>query len=58
MGLIGSRCFIDLDDVVIFGEALHEHHARLREVFEKLRQFNLKIETHKCEFLEAEFNYL
>ena len=42
MGLIGSRCFVYLDDVIIFGETLHEHHARLREVFEKLRHFNLK----------------
>ena len=50
MGLIGTRCFVYLDDVIIFGETLQEHHARLREVFQKLRQFNLKIEPDKCEF--------
>jgi len=33
MGLIGTRCFVYLDDVIIFGETLQEHHARLREVF-------------------------
>jgi len=42
MGLIGRRCFVYLDDI-IFGETLQEHRARLREVFLKLRQFNLKI---------------
>ena len=32
--------------------------TRLREVFQKLRQFNLKIEPDKCEFLKTEVNYL
>ena len=58
MGLIRSRCLVYLDDVTIFGETLHEHHARLRADFEKLRQFNLKIEPDKCEFLKTELNYL
>ena len=29
-----------------------------REIFEKLRQFNLKIEHDKCEFLKTKLNYL
>jgi hypothetical protein len=58
MGLIGTRCFVYLDDVIIFGENLEEHHTRLREVFEKLRQYNLKIEPDKCEFLKTELTYL
>lgn len=39
-----------LDDVIIFGENLQEHHERIRIIFEGLRQFNLKIEPDKCEF--------
>jgi len=58
MSLIGTRCFVYLDDVIILGETLQEHHARLREVFQNLRQFNLKIEPDKCEFLKTELNYL
>ena len=58
MGLIGTRCFVYLDDVIIFGETLLEHNTRLREVFDKLRQFNLKIEPDKCEFLKTELKYL
>jgi len=46
------------DDVIIFGEILQEHHARLREVLQKLRQFNLKIEPDKWEVLKTELNYL
>ena len=58
IGLLGTRCFVHLDDVIIFGETLQEHNGRLREVFDKLRQFNLKIERDKCEFLKTELNYL
>ena len=58
LGLIGTRCFVYLDDVIIFGETLQEHHERLREIFERLRQFNLKIEPDKCEFFKTELNYL
>lgn len=58
MGLIGTRCFVYLDDVIIFGENFQEHNLRLREIFEKLRQFNLKIEPDKCEFLKTEISYL
>jgi len=58
MGLIGTRCFVYLDDDIIFGETLQEHHARLREGFQKLRKSNLKIELDKCEFLKIELNYL
>jgi len=58
MGLIGIRCFVYLYDVIMFGETLQEHHKRLREVLDKLRQNNLKIEPEKCEFLKTELNYL
>ena len=47
-----------LDDVIIFGETLQELHAKLREIFQKLRQFNLKIEPDKRERLNTELNYL
>jgi hypothetical protein len=40
------------------GETLQEHHTRLREVFQKLRQFNLKIEPDKREFLKTKLNYV
>ena len=58
MGLLRTGCFVYLDDVIIFGESLQEHNARLREVFEKLRQFNLKIEPDKCEFFKTGLSYL
>jgi hypothetical protein len=56
--LIGDRCFVYMDDVLILGETLVEHHTKLREVFEQLRRFNIKIEPDKCEFLRPELTYL
>jgi hypothetical protein len=44
--------------VIIFGDTLQEQHIQLGEVFEKLREYHLKIECDKCEFLRTELNYL
>ncbi|KAJ4425612.1 hypothetical protein ANN_27808 [Periplaneta americana] len=55
---IGNRCLVYINDILIMGETLSEHHTKLREVFEKLREYNIKIEPDKCEFLKAELNYL
>jgi hypothetical protein len=45
-------------DMLILGETLQEHHAKLREVFEQFRRFNVKVEPDKCEFLRPELAYL
>jgi hypothetical protein len=56
--LIGEKCLVYMDDILIIGETLEEHNLKLRQVFQKLREFNLKIEPDKCEFLEEELSYL
>jgi hypothetical protein len=56
--LIGNGRLAYMDDILIIGETLKEHHSKLREVFQKLREFNLKIGPGKCEFLKEELNYL
>jgi hypothetical protein len=57
-GLTGSRCFVFLDDVVIYARSLVEHDTKLREVFSRLRKYNIKLQPDKCEFLRKEVNYL
>jgi hypothetical protein len=54
--LIGNRCLFYMDDILIIGETLNEHNSELRAVFQKLCEFNLKIEPDKCEFLKEELN--
>jgi hypothetical protein len=56
--LIGDRCLVYMDDILIIGDTLKEHNSKLRAVFQKLGEFNLKIEPDKCEFLKEELIYL
>jgi hypothetical protein len=48
--LIGDRCLVYVDHVLIVGETLKEHTSKLRAVFQKIREYNLRIEPNKCEF--------
>ncbi|KAL4083088.1 hypothetical protein QTP88_028418 [Uroleucon formosanum] len=53
-GLIGIKCLVYLDDIIIYGKNLNDHNKKLIDVFERLRIHNLKIEPDKCEFLKKE----
>lgn len=57
-GLTGTRCFVFLDDIVIYAKSLNEHDAKLREVFGRIRRHNLKLQPDKCKFLRKEVGYL
>jgi len=57
-GIQGMKCLVYLDDVVVFGKNLNIHNERLREVFTRMRQHNLKLQPDKCEFLQWEVSYL
>lgn len=57
-GLNSVKCFVYLDDIVIYGYDLKNHNDRLVEVFEKFRLFNIKLKLSKCHFLKREISYL
>jgi transposase InsO family protein len=57
-GLTGSRCFVFLDDICVYARSLSEHDSKLREVFGRLRRYNLKLKAEKCQFLRKEVSYL
>jgi transposase InsO family protein len=57
-GLTGTRCFVYLDDIVIYAKSLAEHDTKAREVLDRLRKYRLKLQADKCEFLRKEVNYL
>jgi len=57
-GLNGTRCFVYLDDIVIYARSLADHKSKLREVLDRLRMHKLKLQPDKCEFLRKEVNYL
>jgi len=57
-GLQGLKCFVYLDDIVIYDSNLKEHNERLIEILQRLRNSNLKLQLDKCEFLRKEVIYL
>ena len=57
-GLQGIKCFVYLDDIVVYGRSLKEHQDRLELVFERIRESGLKLQPDKCEFLRKETAYL
>lgn len=57
-GLQGEQCLVYMDDVIVYSTSLEDHLERLRNVFDRLRQSNLKIQPDKCEFLRKEVAYL
>jgi hypothetical protein len=57
-GLTGTRCFVYLDDIVIYAKSLADHSENLRDILDRLRTHQLKLQPDKCEFLRTEVNYL
>ncbi|GJQ70354.1 hypothetical protein Trydic_g4859 [Trypoxylus dichotomus] len=52
-------CFVYMDDVVIFSKSLHEHYlVHIRQIFQKLEEYNLKVQLDKSEFLWKEVGFL
>ncbi|GBG74412.1 hypothetical protein CBR_g18823 [Chara braunii] len=60
----GCRPWLDrfvviyLDDILLFSKTLQEHQGHLRQVLEKLREANFKINTKKCEWAKTQVLYL
>lgn len=57
-GLQGIHCLVYLDDILIYSNGLVEHIKKLRAVFDRLRETNLKVQLDKSEFLRREVQYL
>ncbi|GBG63083.1 hypothetical protein CBR_g36568 [Chara braunii] len=47
-----------LDDILVFSETLQEHQGHLRQVLEKLREANFKINAKECEWAKTQVLYL
>ena len=47
-----------LDDCIIFSRTIEEHLERLREVFQRFKDANLKINPTKCEFFRRKVPFL
>jgi len=57
-GLSYVTCLVYLDDIIIFGKSFDEQLARLREVFGRIRQSNLKLKPTKCSLFRRSVSFL
>lgn len=57
-GLTNNQCFVYLDDVVLYGSNLEDHNRKLKNIFSRMRENNLKLQPDKCEFLKQSCEYL
>ena len=54
-GITGTRCFVYLDEIVIYATFLADHDNNLLELLDMLRTYKLKLQP---EFLRKEVKYL
>ena len=57
-GLRGIICLVYLDDLVVFSKTEREHANHLAQVFERLRETNLKIHPEKSHFFQRSIIFL
>ena len=58
VGLIWKSCVPYLDDCIIFSRTPEEHVSRLREIFQRFHNANLKINPAKCSFFQTKVQFL
>ena len=49
-GLIGKTCLLYIDDVVVYSRNPEDHVEHLRTLFQRLRDYNLRLNPAKCVF--------
>ncbi len=57
-GLIGKRCLVYLDDVIIYSSMFEETLANLKLVMTHLREHNILAKARKCELFEMSIIFL
>ena len=51
-------CLIYLDDLIVFSRMEEEHLHQLHVIFDRLREYNLKLKPSKCSLFKEKINYL
>ena len=57
-GILRKYALVYLDDIIIFSQTWEEHLHHLREIFQRLRNANLRMKFKKCRFATDELEYL
>ena len=55
---LGEKCFVFIDDILVFGSSEEEYLRNLDWVLSKLEEYRLKLNFQKCDFGMTEVEYL
>lgn len=55
---IGERCYVYINDIIIFSPNEEQHIKDIAEVFRTLQEANMKVQLDKCEFFKNEVEFL
>ena len=50
-------CEVIVDDIIVWGEDKAEHDKRLKQMLDRVRAKNLKLNSVKCEFRKTSISY-
>ena len=51
-GIQWTSCLVYLDDIIVLGRTFQNHLQHLSQVFQKLRDTNLKLKVQRCSFCQ------
>ena len=57
-GLVDVTCVVYLDDILIFSKNPDDHWQHVKEVLDRLRQYQLYVHLKKCEFATTQVEFL
>lgn len=57
-GLTGFKSYVYMDDLVLLDINLELHNIKLKQIFDRLSSYNLKLQPEKCQFLRKEMGFL
>lgn len=58
MEFLNEFCVAYLDDILIYSNTLEEHHAHVRRVLKRLKDWDLQVDVDKCDFHVKETKFL
>lgn len=55
---IGVRCYVYIDDIIIFSPSEDQHSSDINKIFQTLHQAYMKVQLDKCEFFKTKVEFL
>jgi len=56
--LVGTECWVFIDDIIVYSKNAEEHSARLENVLRRFGEANLQLHPVKCVFAQPQVQYL